>query len=140
MNMKFQVGDKVFLSSDSEWNDVYGSNPIHIEGVVDFIDESENLSVHVKWSNGASNAYRHNDLFSIIKEDTPSELEEAYARIDSLEELVSSLSDDRANLIKTSNNLLSVILDNRQYMDTTDWEAVAYSESIMKAVVKPELE
>lgn len=139
---KFKIGDKVLRTGCSatelglitgevyvvkaippQWNDF-----IILEGVDDAWDQ---------------------DKFELIEEapketspsdDSVSELEEAYARIDSLEELVSSLSDDRTQLLKAIKEMIQVLDENKCQLDSTDFEGIVYAQGIYNKMVKPELE
>jgi hypothetical protein len=92
---KFKVGDKVRIKINSEYyRDGDALNPKHEVGIVDEVDSDDYISV--EWVSG-TNCYRDSDLelakYSPIQ-DSPSELDEALAKIDSLEELVSELSQE----------------------------------------------
>ena len=67
-------------------------------------------------------------------EQSPSELEEAYARIDSLEELVASLSEDRTKLLKAVKELLNVLDDNKWQLNKADLEGIAYAVKIYNKI------
>jgi hypothetical protein len=78
------------------------------------------------------------DVFKPVElinvEEGTSELEEAYARIDSLEELVAELSEDRAKLLKAVKELLNVLDDNKFQLDKTDFEGIAYAVNIYNKI------
>lgn len=94
---KFKIGDKVFLSPDSQWVarnslDVSSANPLNMEGVIDEVDGSE---YGIMWGNGRHNScYEDCDLISAvvrqpIQECPYSVIEELECKIESLEQLVS---------------------------------------------------
>lgn len=94
---KFKIGDKVFLSPDSQWvtrDSLGGSsgNPLNTEGVIDEVDGSE---YGIMWGNGRHNScYEDYDLIPAVVSQPTQEcpyciIEELECKIDSLEDLVS---------------------------------------------------
>lgn len=79
------------------------------------------------------------DVFKTVTEST-TDLEECHAKIDSLEELVSSLSDERTTLIAAVKTLQSIITENFTSLDSTDYDALCITHSTLKDIMKPELE
>lgn len=108
---------------------------LNIDGKDDF--GFEVMPYLVSWDNGETNHYDSHDLYPA---DIPSELEEALARIDSLEELVTSLSNDRTQLLKAIKELLGVLDENKYQLDSTDFEGIVYAQIIYNRVLKAELE
>lgn len=62
--MKFKVGDKVYLSKNSKFNNGKSSNPIDVMGNVYEItkDYAPDSWIRVKWSNGGINGYHEECL------------------------------------------------------------------------------
>jgi hypothetical protein len=65
MNTKFKVGDKVKISNASEYYGISRNNPKDVEGVITSINEGEDLSHYVAWSNGGTNSYDASDLIKV---------------------------------------------------------------------------
>jgi hypothetical protein len=65
MNNKFKVGDEVMISTSSEYYGISKSNPKDVEGVITSINEGEDLSHYVAWSNGVTNSYNASDLVNV---------------------------------------------------------------------------
>ena len=65
MNNKFKVGDKVMISKASEYYGISRYNPKDIEGVITSLNDDEELSHYVKWSDGGTNSYDASDLIKV---------------------------------------------------------------------------
>jgi hypothetical protein len=65
MNKKLREGDKVMISEASEYYGISRSNPKDVEGVITSINEGEDLSHYVAWSNGTNNSYEASDLIKV---------------------------------------------------------------------------
>ena len=65
MNNKFKVGDKVMINESSEYYGISKNNPKDVEGVITSINEDEDLSHYVAWSNGGTNSYNASDLIMV---------------------------------------------------------------------------
>lgn len=63
--MKLKVGDKVKISESSEYYGISKSNPKGVEGVITSLNEGEDLSHYVNWSNGTRNSYDALDLVKV---------------------------------------------------------------------------
>lgn len=110
----FEIGDKVWLSSDSDWVDEYSnwddnSNPLGQVGIViKVVSDANDFDYTVMWENGQTNEYRSIDLIPVLQwkpvadvvteVDTHNELvslvEEQEAHIENLEEAMCSLSQE----------------------------------------------
>ena len=64
--MKFEVGDMVFLSPESEFATGEDLNPVGIQGTVVPTDAAV-LPLRVRWNNGTTNAYNEKDLLPVTK-------------------------------------------------------------------------
>lgn len=94
---RFNVGDKVFLSPTSDWvndgsNEADSTNPLNVEGAITHVFYG---SYRIKWSNEQINScYTDDDLIPSVAKQPEQEcphaiIEELYAQIENLEELVS---------------------------------------------------
>lgn len=90
--MKFKIGDKVYLREDSLWNNGSAANPLNVVGT---IDEDNYDDYGVMWSNGIHNSsYSDYDLV-LATEQTPTvsnfnqtDYDEMQDRIELLESLL----------------------------------------------------
>jgi hypothetical protein len=65
MLSKLKVGDKVMISKASEYYGISKNNPKDVEGVITSLDEGEDLSHYVDWSEGGRNNYDASDLIKV---------------------------------------------------------------------------
>jgi len=65
MNKKLKVGDKVMISVSSEYYGISKDNPKDVEGVITSLNEGEDLSHYVDWSDGTRNNYDASDLVKV---------------------------------------------------------------------------
>jgi hypothetical protein len=65
MNKKLREGDKVMIDKSSEYYGISRSNPKDVEGVITSINDGEDLSHYVAWSNGGTNSYDASDLIKV---------------------------------------------------------------------------
>jgi len=65
MNNRFKVGDKVMISKASQFYGISKYNPKDVDGVITIINEGEDLSHYVAWSNGGTNSYDASDLIKV---------------------------------------------------------------------------
>lgn len=66
--MKFKIGDEVYLSEDSEWNNGSKANPLNVLGVIDDIDLEDN-TYGIMWSNGIHNSSYTDDCLYPANQD-----------------------------------------------------------------------
>ena len=66
--MKFRIGDLVKLREDHPYERTRKSNPLGIVGTVISLTATT-LELRVKWENGTSNSYRHENLLPATKLD-----------------------------------------------------------------------
>jgi len=138
MNMKFKVGDKV-VRTRPEFDYMY-MEAGKVYTVTEVFGPEEDECIYVEGKPHLWDA----DFFELYVEpeveSSPSELEEAYARIDSLEELTTNLVNERTTLIAAVKSLKMVIADNINVLDSIELGALSIVDSTLKAVIKPELE